>query len=595
MGERNPIFGKDSTQVGYVEGGEAFDLSGRKRCNYSKETGNLFDDSRRTVGHVSLAGKFVGVSSIADELFPKFESAQKELRGIGGTPNQPLSGSDELTAVQISLEELSASGSPETFQSKVENEERGGDAEHWGVGATLSEATTLTEPAEQPSNSTEVVQLRDENPERCGVSETSSQALSEASQVTTLTEPAEQPCAPDPTEVMQLKDENEERADNTERRSIVGTRSQPISEASQATTLTKITEQPSAADATEVIQLKGENEQPAGAADGHGINGAASQALSEASQVTRVPESADQSAPDPTEAIRSKDDNEEGAADADRRGIGETPSHPLSEASQVTTLTELADQPSTLDPTEDKKGQREAHAERRAISGTPSQPLSKPSEATSPINSREEPSTAGPIEALHTNDTEKNSVVEILKASERGAHANRCDIGGTPDQPPSKAATFISLPDEPSRGGPAEALRTNDAEKNRIVKILKALERAVHVKRRGIGGISGQPLPIPSKVSTPIASLREPNTPDPTEALHSKDADKEILKALKRTADARGSGIGRTPSQPLSAPTRTPGESPDEPSTAESAEALRSNEDRVVKVLKALMKRSQSR
>ena len=30
MGERNPIFGKDSTQIGYVEGGEAFDLSGRK-------------------------------------------------------------------------------------------------------------------------------------------------------------------------------------------------------------------------------------------------------------------------------------------------------------------------------------------------------------------------------------------------------------------------------------------------------------------------------------------------------------------------------------------------------------------------------------
>ena len=130
MGERNPIFGKDSTQIGYVEGGEAFDLSGRKRCNYSKETGNLFDDSRKTVGHVSLAGKFVGVSSIADELFPKFENAQTELRGIGGTPNQPLSGSDELTAIRISLEELSASGRPETFQSKAENEERGADAEH---------------------------------------------------------------------------------------------------------------------------------------------------------------------------------------------------------------------------------------------------------------------------------------------------------------------------------------------------------------------------------------------------------------------------------------------------------------------------------
>jgi hypothetical protein len=63
MVERSPIFGKDSTQIGYVQGGAAFDLSGRKRCNYSKETGNLFDDSRKTVGHVSLAGKFVGVFS----------------------------------------------------------------------------------------------------------------------------------------------------------------------------------------------------------------------------------------------------------------------------------------------------------------------------------------------------------------------------------------------------------------------------------------------------------------------------------------------------------------------------------------------------
>ena len=167
MGERNPIFGKDSTQIGYVEGGEAFDLSGRKRCNYSKETGNLFDDSRRTVGHVSLAGKFVGVSSIADELFPKFESAQKELRGIGGTPNQPLPGSDELTAIRISLEELSASGLLETFQSKAENEERGGRRRTLGaLVLMLPQAATLTEPAEQPSESAEVVQLRDGNPER---------------------------------------------------------------------------------------------------------------------------------------------------------------------------------------------------------------------------------------------------------------------------------------------------------------------------------------------------------------------------------------------------------------------------------------------
>ena len=85
---------------------------------------------------------------------------------------------------------------------------------------------------------------------------------------------------------------------------------------------------------------------------------------------------------------------------------------------------------------------------------------------------------------------------------------------------------------------------------------------------------------------------------------HSKDADKdrlvEILKAFKRAADAKRRGIGGAPSQPLSAPTkvRTPTESPEEPSTADSAEAFHSNDadkDRVVKVLKALMKRSQGR
>ena len=100
MGERSPIFGKDSTQIGYVEGGEAFDLSGRKRCNYSKETGNLFDDSRKTVGHVSLAGKFVGVFSIADKFFPKFDIAHIELRGIGGTPSPPESEASQVTASQ---------------------------------------------------------------------------------------------------------------------------------------------------------------------------------------------------------------------------------------------------------------------------------------------------------------------------------------------------------------------------------------------------------------------------------------------------------------------------------------------------------------
>lgn len=73
MAERSPIFSKKSgsQKIGYIEDGEAFDLLGNKRCNYCPSTGNLLElDSGRTIGHVSLAGHFVGASWIADELFP---------------------------------------------------------------------------------------------------------------------------------------------------------------------------------------------------------------------------------------------------------------------------------------------------------------------------------------------------------------------------------------------------------------------------------------------------------------------------------------------------------------------------------------------
>jgi hypothetical protein len=74
MAERSPIFStkSDGPQIGYVEGNEAFDMFGRKRCNYSAATGNLSDpDSGKIVGHLSLAGKFVGSTWIADKLFSR--------------------------------------------------------------------------------------------------------------------------------------------------------------------------------------------------------------------------------------------------------------------------------------------------------------------------------------------------------------------------------------------------------------------------------------------------------------------------------------------------------------------------------------------
>ena len=73
MVERSPILSAkdDNQEIGYVEGAAAYDLLGNKRCNYNPSTGNLLElDSGRTIGHVSLAGHFLGVSWIADELFP---------------------------------------------------------------------------------------------------------------------------------------------------------------------------------------------------------------------------------------------------------------------------------------------------------------------------------------------------------------------------------------------------------------------------------------------------------------------------------------------------------------------------------------------
>ena len=77
MAERFPIFTAkgDGRQIGYIEGNEAFDLLGRRRCSYNENSGNLCDDTGQIVGHVSLKGKFVGASWIADELFPKPDAA----------------------------------------------------------------------------------------------------------------------------------------------------------------------------------------------------------------------------------------------------------------------------------------------------------------------------------------------------------------------------------------------------------------------------------------------------------------------------------------------------------------------------------------
>ena len=61
MSDRSLIFNAKGTQIGYVEGSRAFDLSGRERCNYARKTGNLTDlTGEKIVGYISLDGTFVG-------------------------------------------------------------------------------------------------------------------------------------------------------------------------------------------------------------------------------------------------------------------------------------------------------------------------------------------------------------------------------------------------------------------------------------------------------------------------------------------------------------------------------------------------------
>ena len=291
----------------------------------ARQTGNLFDDNRKTVGHVSLAGKFVGVFSIADTLFPKFDIAQIELRGIGRTPSQPEFEASEVAASADLAAAPSAPDSTEAIQFKDEDKQPATDAERRDISGTrdhpISEArqvVALAEEAPSPHDSTEAIQAKDENEQRAAdaerrdISRTPSQQLSEARQVTALIESAEQPTAHDPIEAIQIKDENEQHAAD---RDSGGTRSQPLSEASQVAAPAELAEAPTTPGPTEAIQAKDENEQRAADAERRDISRTTSQQLSEARRVTALIESAEQlTAHDPTEAIQINGENEQHAA-----------------------------------------------------------------------------------------------------------------------------------------------------------------------------------------------------------------------------------------------------------------------------------------
>jgi hypothetical protein len=69
---RRPILhSRTGQRIGHVEGVGAFDLSGKLRCRYDENSGNLRDpNTGKVVGYISFAGNFVGSSWVRDELFP---------------------------------------------------------------------------------------------------------------------------------------------------------------------------------------------------------------------------------------------------------------------------------------------------------------------------------------------------------------------------------------------------------------------------------------------------------------------------------------------------------------------------------------------
>jgi hypothetical protein len=72
MSDRSMIFNAKGTQIGYIEGDRAFDLTGRECCNYARATGNLSElIGKKIVGYISLDGTFVGLSWISEKLFGK--------------------------------------------------------------------------------------------------------------------------------------------------------------------------------------------------------------------------------------------------------------------------------------------------------------------------------------------------------------------------------------------------------------------------------------------------------------------------------------------------------------------------------------------
>jgi hypothetical protein len=133
MAARSPIFSAKQVrhQIGYTEDNEAFDLVGRKRCNYCAKSGNLHDpDSGRIVGYISLQGKLIGASWVTDKLFSKSDGNPQEIRRGEDHLNSPSRVAADETFEQRDTEDAYAvSGTDKTRISPA--------SEHGGPRAEL--------------------------------------------------------------------------------------------------------------------------------------------------------------------------------------------------------------------------------------------------------------------------------------------------------------------------------------------------------------------------------------------------------------------------------------------------------------------------
>jgi hypothetical protein len=148
MADRTPIFGTKAakSQIGYTENGGAFDLSGRRRCNYNAATGNLSDPvTEQLIGYVSFDGNFVVPSRIATELFEQPGDSEASTPSSTAEAEHAEEYATESAEGEHAEEHVTKSAEGEHAEEHVTKSAEGGHAEY----ATKSNRPpALDEPAD---------------------------------------------------------------------------------------------------------------------------------------------------------------------------------------------------------------------------------------------------------------------------------------------------------------------------------------------------------------------------------------------------------------------------------------------------------------